>query len=155
MSSYRSDLVDRRHEVRDTLPMRRIPTPPKCLALLPCESASRDGGVWSVRSIFDEMELDQPLPSIVPKFDVFMDVARGDADKETVYLALVSPDGQIIMQSHISIEWNNTPHTAYSQTFHAVLFRKAGDYTLRLFVEGLILAERVMTIKPPPQSGRT
>lgn len=128
--------------------MRRIPIPPKCLALLACESAAKDvaSGPWSVQNIFDEMEL-ASFPPAVPKLEVFLEVARGDADKETVYLALVSPGDQILIQSHIFIEWNNVPKTEYCQTFHTPIFRKPGKYVLRLFVEGHMLAERTIGIK--------
>jgi hypothetical protein len=123
---------------------------PRFIALLACESATKDpaSGLWSVKNIFDVMEL-ETFPIVVPKFDIYLALGRaeGSDDKQRVYLALLSPEGQIITQTHLFIEWSTAPQAEFGQTFHGVIFPKAGRYTLRLFVEGHVLAERAIITK--------
>jgi hypothetical protein len=123
---------------------------PRFIALLACESATKDpaSGLWSVKNIFDVMEL-ETFPILVTKFDVYLSLGRGkgSGDKQRVYLALLSPVGEIITQTHLFIEWSDAPQAEFGQTLHDVIFPKAGTYTLRLFVEGHVLAERVITAK--------
>jgi hypothetical protein len=130
--------------------MSRItPGVPQFLALIPCERTSKneETGQWNIHGTFEQMHL-ETYPALVPQFDVYVAVGKGSSSKlkETVNLALISPAGQIIMQTLILIDWNTGPIAELGQTLHAVIFRTTGDYTLRLFVDDHILVERTITM---------
>jgi len=77
---------------------------PQFLALIPCERTSKneETGQWNIHGTFDQMQLEK-YPALVPQFYVYIAVGKGGSSKqkETVNLALISPTGQIVIQSLI------------------------------------------------------
>jgi hypothetical protein len=122
--------------------------PPKRLALLPCQSAVRDESTkqWSIHGTFDQMEIGDKFPVMVPGINVFVALGRGGADKDTVHLAVLTPSGDVLGFCIIPVMWGSNTAAEFYATPRNVIFRTPGKYKLRLFVEGHVLAEREISV---------
>jgi hypothetical protein len=82
---------------------------------------------------------------------VYVCLERGEKESEDVYLALISPSGELVVRSVLSVTDGGTVGIAeFGVTFRNVPFVAPGLYVLRLFVGGRVLMERDILLQTPP-----
>src|ERR1051325_3827394 len=104
--------------------MSRISQPPRCLALIPCQSAALDPatGLWNIRGTFGAMFL-ETFPALVPEIFVYMALGKGSADKNVLNLAINSPSGDMLGGAIVQVGWGDTFATEHCCRLEAVIFR--------------------------------
>src|SRR3954467_10366489 len=128
--------------------MRRIPTPPKCPALLVAQAATRDDATHrcTIINTFSVVQV-KTTPAVISEIAVYYLLERGDADIVDVHLALIAPDGSITYQTSTSINWGKGESEEFVVPWQNVVLKSVGDFTLRLFMDGAVLAERRIIVK--------
>ena len=128
--------------------MRRIPTPPKCPALLVAQAVTRDDATHrcTIINTFSVVQV-KNTPAVVSEIAVYYLLERGDADIVDVHLALIAPDGSITYQTSTSINWGKGESEEFVVPWQNVVLKSAGDFTWRLFMDGAVLAERRIIVK--------
>jgi hypothetical protein len=129
----------------------------RALALVMCERTITEE-FTAQRSIIGTYQAIRPLeyPVIMPQIGIYVCLARGQEDSEDVYLALVSPDGALVVRSVLRVsDWGEVGVAEFTVTFRNVPFHEPGLYVLRLFAEGRVLMEKEILLQtpPPPASG--
>src|SRR3954462_2259497 len=106
----------------------------RALALIVCERTITEE-FSAQRSIIGAYHAIRPLeyPVIMPQIGIYVCLARGEKDIEDVYLALVSPRGEIVVRSVLRVaDWGDIGMAEFTVTFRNVPFAEPGVYVLRL-----------------------
>jgi hypothetical protein len=130
----------------------------RALALVLCERTITEE-FTSQRSIIGTYHAIRPLeyPVVMPQVGIYVCLARGQNETEDVYLALVSPDGELVVRSVLRVtNWGTVGMAEFTGTFRNVPFAVPGPYVLRLFVAQRVLMERGILLQtlPPPASAQ-
>src|SRR5258705_5464827 len=113
----------------------------RALALVMCERTITEE-FTAQRSIIGTYHAIRPLeyPVVMPQIGIYVCLARGEKEVEDVYLALVSPGGELVVRSVLRVtDWGTVGMAEFTLSFQNVPFAGPGLYVLRLFAEGRVL----------------
>ena len=123
----------------------------RALALIVCERTITEE-FTSQRSIVGTYRAIRPIeyPVVMQQIGIYVCLARGQSQIEDVYLALVSPHGDVVVRSILRVaDWGDVGVAEFTITFLNVPFSEPGLYVLRLFVHGRVLMEREIPLQTP------
>jgi hypothetical protein len=127
----------------------------RALALLICERTIIEA-FTSQYNVIGTYHSIMPLayPAVMPQMGIYVCLERGERETEDVFLALISPEGERVVRSVLSVtDWGSVGIAEFGVTFRSVPFAVPGLYVLRLFVEQRVLMERGILLQTPPPPG--
>lgn len=125
---------------------RRIANEPVALALIPRQRAARNEstGQWDISGTISRMLAGEFPAAII--LAVYFAIRRGDHDRQQFNLAALSPSGAVVGSAIVEISWEQNEIAELSLVV-PFQFATLGLYSLRLFTQDNILAERPIDAK--------
>jgi hypothetical protein len=123
----------------------------KAVALLLCERAIHEGMTRQFHLIGMMERLSVPtLPIVLPNLTVYIVLERDPLvePEKQFYVGLLGPSGGLLAQGVlVPGDWGPLGTSEAAGDLSGVTLREAGVHTVRLFVEGRILAERRLLVE--------